>query len=354
MQHSSQTARVSYRRVFYTALPVFCICLMLSLTVPALSAVSYDQSGPDMRYNAAGTLVAQQAPPRETQMDRVDIPADRGLLRGLLSGTLIGSLFFDEPFTGVGVADVLLLLVLVSLGVRILKNRSGASPAPRRQGQTIDMHDHPAGRNRTNNTDTGEESPRRPSPSVDIPDGEPNPHLYERAAGMWDHLKGDDDAPARKRAEGFTEPQQATRDDKPLTARDAYTSGKSPVVPEGFDTDDFLKGAKMVFSRLQQSWDARDMDDIAQFTTPEVHDEIKRQAAQDPTPSHSELLLVNARLLEVQQEENGLLATVFFDVLMRESRDGAQTEQVREIWHFLKSDEYAGIWRLDGIEHVSA
>ena len=289
-------------------------------------------------------------------------PAERGLLHGLLSGSLIGSLLFNEPFSGIGVADLLVLMVVVLAILRFVRNRITLSPPDQNAGRPpADLDAYRKQRNGNtfsrHDDDTDPEHTGKPAPRVhvDIPDEEPNPHLYNRAAQMWGHLQGEEDSePRRKRSEGLTESQPAKRGEDLLTARDAYQTGAQPDLPASFDKDDFLKGAKMVFTRLQHSWDARDMDDIAQFTTPEVHEEIKQQAAQSPTPSRSELLLVNARILEVKEDEHGLLATVFFDVLMREEREGAQTEQVREIWHFLKSKEYGGMWRLDGIEQVSA
>jgi Tim44-like domain. len=48
------------------------------------------------------------------------------------------------------------------------------------------------------------------------------------------------------------------------------------------DEQEFLTGAKALYTRLQASWDRRDIDDIRQFTSPEVHEEIARQATLDP------------------------------------------------------------------------
>ncbi len=295
-------------------------------------------------------------------MQRLDVPEDRGLLHGLLSGTLVGSLVYGEPFSGIGAADILLVLLGVSVVLRLKRSGSATQQQGRTDGRQrngtprppVDMQSHPATRNARQHAASHDEDdarqPQRPPRVLDIPEDEANPQLYERAASMWDYLSSDTDtpAPARKLSEGIAAPTPADG----RTARDAYRADAE--IPEDFDSEDFLKGAKLVFSRLQHSWDTRDMNDIAQFTTPEVLDEISRQAAQTPATSVSEILLVNARLLEVRDEDNGLLATVFFDVLMRESTGGAKTEQVREIWHFLKGDVTGGMWRLDGIEHLAA
>ena len=43
-----------------------------------------------------------------------------------------------------------------------------------------------------------------------------------------------------------------------------------------------MKGAKAVYTRLQNSWDKRDLEDIRHFTSKEVWEEINRQAQEDP------------------------------------------------------------------------
>jgi hypothetical protein len=53
----------------------------------------------------------------------------------------------------------------------------------------------------------------------------------------------------------------------------------------------------LIYARLQASWDKRDLDDIRQFTSPEVCTEIEHQAQKDPTPGQTDLLLINPRIL---------------------------------------------------------
>ncbi|MCL2123569.1 MAG: Tim44-like domain-containing protein, partial [Desulfovibrionaceae bacterium] len=125
-------------------------------------------------------------------------------------------------------------------------------------------------------------------------------------------------------------------------------SGSS--IPAGFDTGEFLRGAKMAYTRLQASWDKRDLDDIAQFAGPAVMKEVRAQAEADPNPSTTEVLLINAQLLSVAKEGGTERATVFFDVLLREDPKAQSTTQTREVWHFMR-DENAS-WKLDGIQQV--
>lgn len=156
---------------------------------------------------------------------------------------------------------------------------------------------------------------------------------------------------------GFNQPMQ--RSD---TAADGWSRlGASPVemtaaqaqvdIPPGFDVDEFLKGAKMAYTRMQKSWDKRDLDDIAQFATPAVMTVLREQMTEDPNPGNTEIMLINAQLLGVEDEGADQRAQVYFDVLMRESPNQATPENAREVWHFLREGR-DGMWKLDGIQQV--
>jgi len=124
-------------------------------------------------------------------------------------------------------------------------------------------------------------------------------------------------------------------------------------IPQGFDQDDFMKGAKAVYTRLQSSWDKRDLEDIRNFASKEVWEEINRQAQEDPRPSKTEILRVNARLLEAASSNSHTVASVLFEVMMRESRQEDMAKEVREIWHFRKDDkDPKSFWVLEGIQQV--
>jgi predicted lipid-binding transport protein (Tim44 family) len=124
-------------------------------------------------------------------------------------------------------------------------------------------------------------------------------------------------------------------------------------VPADFDTDEFLRGAKAAYTRLQASWDRRDLNDIASFATEDVMRELREQAAEDPNPGRTEIMLVNASLLEVRDEGSLRRVAVYFDVLMREDQRAARPEQVREVWHFVCSTAAGDSWKLDGIQQLS-
>jgi predicted lipid-binding transport protein (Tim44 family) len=130
------------------------------------------------------------------------------------------------------------------------------------------------------------------------------------------------------------------------------SEASTPSLPPGFDSAEFLKGAKAIYTRLQASWDKRNLEDIRQFTAPEVFEEIQRQAQDDPTPGKTELLLISPRILEVREIDNQTVASVLYDVMMREERT-EMSRQVREIWHFSRTaGKPEAFWVLEGIQQV--
>ena len=80
-------------------------------------------------------------------------------------------------------------------------------------------------------------------------------------------------------------------------------------------------------------------------------DAVREQLEAEPTPSTTEVLLVNAQLLGVENDGDEQRAQVFFDVLMRESPDQQAPSSVREVWHFVRPIA-GGSWKLDGIQQV--
>jgi predicted lipid-binding transport protein (Tim44 family) len=132
----------------------------------------------------------------------------------------------------------------------------------------------------------------------------------------------------------------------------ATEANAPPPFPPGFDSEEFLKGAKIIYTRLQTSWDKRDLEDIHQFTSPEVFEEIQRQAQEDPTPGKTELLLITPKILEVREMDGQTVASVLYDVMMRENNTD-MSRQVREIWHFSRATGNPdAFWVLEGIQQV--
>ncbi|MGF6871962.1 TIM44-like domain-containing protein [Paraburkholderia sp. MM5477-R1] len=128
--------------------------------------------------------------------------------------------------------------------------------------------------------------------------------------------------------------------------------GATPSVPAGFDSEAFLRNAKVYFVRLQAAWDVGNVEDIREFTTPEMFAEVRVDLASRGTqPSQTDVVQLNAELLGVEERANESFASVRFSGLIREE-PGAAAEPFVEVWNLTKSNRTGEGWLLAGIQQV--
>ncbi len=124
-------------------------------------------------------------------------------------------------------------------------------------------------------------------------------------------------------------------------------------VPAGFDTEAFVRNAKVYFVRLQDAWDRGNSNDIREFTTPEMFAEVKLDIdGRGTQPNRTDVVQLNADILGVEERGTESLASVRFHGLIRET-EGAAAEPFIEIWNFSKQKYGNEGWLLAGIQQVS-
>jgi predicted lipid-binding transport protein (Tim44 family) len=144
---------------------------------------------------------------------------------------------------------------------------------------------------------------------------------------------------------------------EPVHFEPAAPMGSTPAtntasVPAGFDTEGFLRQAKLNFIRLQAANDAGNLDDLKQFTAPEVYAEIQMQfeerghAKQETDVQH-----LDAQLLEVVTEGDRHIASVRFFGQIREEASAAP-QAFAEVWHLTKPVSGSGGWMVAGIQQI--
>ena len=240
-----------------------------------------------------------------------------GLLGGLALGGLLGSLFFGGAFENFNFMDI-----LIFGGIAYLLFRLFAAKAGRPKTSTA--------YNR-NNYDT-------------ISQAEPLSSNYQRSNSAPSNAGFDTDIFSNK---------GQTND---FNASDNHTEEKliedAIVLPKDFDELDFLEGAKGAFKMLQTAWDKRDLAEIRSLTTDKVFAEIQDQLKGSDTENHTDIVKIEAELLEIRELGSELEAVVLFDTLMREEVS-AQPEQVREVWTFIKpKNSMQAKWYLDGLQQL--
>ena len=124
-------------------------------------------------------------------------------------------------------------------------------------------------------------------------------------------------------------------------------------IPADFDVAGFLRQAKLSFGRLQAANDAGNLDDIHVFTTPEMFAEIQLQFQErGRAAQRTDVVQLDARLLDLSTEGARHVASVRFTGLIRETADGAP-ESFDEVWHLVKPVDGAGGWLLAGIQQLA-
>lgn len=129
------------------------------------------------------------------------------------------------------------------------------------------------------------------------------------------------------------------------------TNATAGSIPADFDVAGFLRQAKLNFVRLQAANDRGDMDDIREFTSPEMFAEIKMQYQErSGKAQETDVMQLNAELLEVVTEDSRHIASVHFSGQLRE--DNAAPAAFAEIWHLVKPTDGSRGWNIAGIQQV--
>lgn len=143
-------------------------------------------------------------------------------------------------------------------------------------------------------------------------------------------------------------PQYGTA--SPVASAPASTSPAR--IPEGFDTEGFLRVAKLNFVRLQASNDAKNLADIREFVSPELFAEIKMQIDERGAAVQvTDIVTLNATLLEVSTEADRHIASVHFNGMIREEV-GTAAVPFDEVWNLSKPVDGNGGWVISGIQQL--
>jgi predicted lipid-binding transport protein (Tim44 family) len=214
-----------------------------------------------------------------------------GPLAGLAAGGLVASLLFGDAFQGLQIMDILVLAALIFGGIALFRamRRSTAS--------------QPAG------------AAAYAGPTLG------------RTANDADFSAAGEAAPA-----GPT---------------------NLPDAPAWFNRSTFADGAKSHFIRLQAAWDRGDFGEIREYVTPELLADLQRERQLlGPGAQHTEVVTLDAEVLEVRREGDQVVASVLFSGLIREE-DGGTGSRLREIWHVQHAwDTSAGDWYIAGVQQV--
>jgi predicted lipid-binding transport protein (Tim44 family) len=122
-----------------------------------------------------------------------------------------------------------------------------------------------------------------------------------------------------------------------------------PTLPAGFDSAGFERFAKLIFIRMQAANDRADLEDLRQFATPEMFAVFRLDLQERKgTQQQTDVVQLDAQVLDFVQEEARQVVSVRFHGLIREEKDGAAAP-FDEVWHLVKPIDGSREWAIAGI-----
>ena len=125
-------------------------------------------------------------------------------------------------------------------------------------------------------------------------------------------------------------------------------------IPEGFDANGFIEAAKRNFHTLQAAWDSSDVTTLRSMMTDSMLEEIQGQLAEREShtgaePNHTEVMMLEAQLLGIEDLGNSYMASVEFSGMIREEPSSGPAP-FREVWNMTKAKTGASGWLVAGVQ----
>ncbi|HMN92535.1 MAG TPA: Tim44-like domain-containing protein [Hydrogenophaga sp.] len=125
-------------------------------------------------------------------------------------------------------------------------------------------------------------------------------------------------------------------------------------LPRGFDVEGFLRDSKAHFVALQAAWDRADVAALRAMMTEPMLAEVQTQLAERERAGGrddavSEVVMIDAKLLGIEELPDSFLASVEFSGLMREGI-GAGPNPFRELWNITRPKDDKGRWLVAGVQ----
>lgn len=125
-------------------------------------------------------------------------------------------------------------------------------------------------------------------------------------------------------------------------------------IPAGFDTEGFLKASKTNFVNLQDAWDRADIPSLRAMMTDDMLVQIQGQLGERErqaggVPNKTEVVMLEAQLLGIEETDADYMASVEFSGLIREDAS-AGPNPFREVWNITRPKAGPGGWLVAGVQ----
>jgi predicted lipid-binding transport protein (Tim44 family) len=120
--------------------------------------------------------------------------------------------------------------------------------------------------------------------------------------------------------------------------------------PPGFDAANFARHSKLNFTAMQAANDQCDLSTMRDFMTSELYAQVAADiSARGNSPQQTDVVTLDAEVLEVATEGDVYVASVRFSGMIREEAN-APAAPFSELWHLEKPVNGSSGWLISGIQ----
>lgn len=242
-----------------------------------------------------------------------------GLAAGLGLAWLANSLGLGEAFANMLMFGLLAMLVMVVIGA-ILRARANKKPAASNAAPSPFAFQ-------------GAGAPVSPDAIATPPQYKPQNVGNDASARPWEQIPG---------AQGS------------MIGSGVAAAASTWDVPAGFDANGFLDAAKRNFVTLQAAWDKSDISTLRSMMTDDMLAEIQsqlqeRESQSSGEPNQTDVVMIDAQLLGIEDVGGSYMASVEFSGLIREDASSGPSP-FREVWNMAKPKNNSSGWLVAGLQ----
>ncbi|HMN82579.1 MAG TPA: TIM44-like domain-containing protein [Burkholderiaceae bacterium] len=146
---------------------------------------------------------------------------------------------------------------------------------------------------------------------------------------------------------GRAEPRAMAASAAPVVAESGFR------IPADFDAEGFVRNAKSQFVRMQAAFDAADLQQLREFTTAGMFDQLKTDVEERRGGANrTDVVTLEAELLGIESDSREHTASVRFHGMTREA-EGAAAEPFDEVWNLTKPVDGSSGWVLAGVQQLT-
>jgi len=285
------------------------------------SSFGYSKSTPTKSYNTAPKAAPASKPAAPAATGAAAGTAAKsgaskwlGPLAGLAVGGLLAAMIFGDGFEGLQFMDILIFGLIAFLLFKLFVAR-------KRSQQTQSAYSQQSYEAQRSQYEPAQETVQQRQAQPEQPAYDPNAggSIFGSALG------------------------ESVSDD----------AVKVNEVPEWFNAEQFVEGAKGHFVSLQKAWDAVDVSEVESYCTPELFAEIKQLMQSMQVGDNVTVVdTLDAEIADMAIDGQYFVVSIRFSGFIQESAEES-AHAFTEIWHIRRDASDQGNWLVAGIQQLN-